>query len=285
MMTPLIDSPVSPKPASLGFMDLGPGSHLNPSSPPAYERPLPRPPKTPAHAAQIRVRNRRREWLSRHPSYFRSLEHELADPVLYDSLIRRFQSHAEREKEGRAKGFARVLEVDLLRGEARLSELSDDTSRALRGLRNTNFSDDRLPSVVESTDENVLASPRPGSPPGMLQGPEPDVKVQELEALAVQDIEQQPAPQTAEEGRSRWDEFLQRRFVAGRDEDFNYRIVDEDDEYDALERREQEDAWFDNEEPGWVEESEEDVEMETEEKGKKVVVERTLTGETGVQDF
>ncbi|KAK5627058.1 hypothetical protein RRF57_002773 [Xylaria bambusicola] len=95
----------------------------------SYERPQPRPPKTPAHAAQIRVRNRRREWLSRHPSYFRSLEHELADPALYDVLIRRFQSHEEREKEGRAKGFGRVLEVDILRGEARLSRLADDTRR------------------------------------------------------------------------------------------------------------------------------------------------------------
>ncbi|KAF4306082.1 hypothetical protein GTA08_BOTSDO14184 [Botryosphaeria dothidea] len=40
---------------------------------------------------------------------------ELADPLLYDRLVRRFQTPAEREAEGRAKGYSGVLEADLLR--------------------------------------------------------------------------------------------------------------------------------------------------------------------------
>jgi hypothetical protein len=108
---------------------------------------------------------------------------------------------------------------------------------------------------------------------------------EELEALEAEDLDQRSAPKTAEEGRTRWDEFLRLRFVAGRDDDFNYRTVDEDDEYDALERREQELAWFDNEEPSWAGESEDDDEALQKGEGKRVGIERPLTGETGVQDF
>ncbi|KAI0105711.1 coiled-coil domain-containing protein-domain-containing protein [Nemania sp. FL0031] len=246
-----------------------------------YERPQPRPPKTPAHAAQVRVRNRRREWLSRHPSYLRSLEHELADPVLYDALIRRFQSHEEREKEGRAKGFGRVLEVDLLRGEARLSRLGSDIPHESNG---------GMERGPEASDLTVRQEPQSGGSSSLPREGNPDsaqdagMNWEELEALETNDLEKRAAPQTAEEGRSRWDEFLRLRFVAGRDEDFNYRAVDEDEEYDALERREQEDAWFDNEEPSWVGESDDDDDGPKGE-GKKMDVERPLTGETGVQDF
>lgn len=49
-----------------------------PSSGDVYSKPRPRPPKTPAHSARVRMQNRRREYLERHPDYFQSLEHELA---------------------------------------------------------------------------------------------------------------------------------------------------------------------------------------------------------------
>ncbi|KAI0805184.1 coiled-coil domain-containing protein-domain-containing protein [Xylaria sp. FL0064] len=285
-MAPLIDSPGS--------------SHMDPTyastsprealSSPPYERPQPRPPKSPAHAAQIRVRNRRREWLSRHPTYFRSLEHELADPALYDALIRRFQSHEEREKEGRAKGFGRVLEVDLLRGEARLSKLADDARRtADDNLSKGCLESESSAPSVEPTDSRMSRPSRsrlsPGTAePGSASETRPEMNWEELEALETHDLEKRSAPQTAGEGRMRWDEFLRLRFIAGEDEDFDYRIVDEDDEYDTLERREQEDAWFDNEEPGWVGGSDGDDETGPDGEGKKSV-ERPLTGETGVQDF
>lgn len=281
-MAPLIDSPESPH------------SHTNTtlletSSSHPYERPQPRPPKTPAHAAQIRVRNRRREWLTRHPSYFLSLEHELADPALYDVLIRRFQSHEEREKEGRAKGFGRVLEVDILRGEARLSKLSEDTKRRASDTIGGSGNGDSLAPVAEPTDDRIpqRSSPQPvsGSPEAdPMPVARPEMNWEELDTLETHDLEKRSAPQTAEEGRTRWDEFLRLRFIAGEDEDFDYRSVDEDDEFDALERRDQEDAWFENEEPGWVGESDYDDEMELRDEGKKPI-DRPLIGETGVQDF
>ncbi|KAI0912158.1 coiled-coil domain-containing protein-domain-containing protein [Ustulina deusta] len=266
-------------------------SPLESLSSPPYERPQPRPPKTPAHAAQIRVRNRRREWLSRHPSYFRSLEHELADPALYDALIRRFQSHEEREKEGRAKGFGRVLEVDLLRGEARLSKLANNTRCGADPRVSGSPASESLAPTAEPTDSRISRLSRsvssPGTPdPNSVPETEAEMNWEELEALEAHDLEKRSAPQTAEEGRMRWDEFLRLRFVAGGDEDFDYPTIDEDDEYDALERREQEDTWFDNEEPGWFGESDYDYDDETGPNGEgKKSVERPLMGETGVQDF
>jgi hypothetical protein len=43
--------------------------------------------------------------------------------LLYDRLIRRFQTPAEREAEGRKKGYSGVLEADLYRSEAKLDAL------------------------------------------------------------------------------------------------------------------------------------------------------------------
>lgn len=47
------------------------------------------------------------------------------DPILYERLVKRHQSAAEREAEGRAKGYGRTLEADLVRGETKLATLRD----------------------------------------------------------------------------------------------------------------------------------------------------------------
>lgn len=87
-------------------------------------------------------------------------------------------------------------------------------------------------------------------------------------------------PETKEEGRGRWDDFLRRRFVLGRDEDFDYSTVDENDEFDVLERREQEEAWFDDEDPDWASDL-----VEDQGGGDGKLGEKRLEGETGIQDF
>ncbi|KAI0837925.1 coiled-coil domain-containing protein-domain-containing protein [Hypoxylon sp. FL0890] len=250
----------------------------------AYVKPRPRPPKSPAHSAQIRVQNRRREYLERNTRYFDSLEHELADPLLYDALIRRFQSPEEREKEGREKGYSRVLEVDLLRGEAKLAQLTSSLSATSTTSQN--------PAPWFSTEEKAWL-PKPASQ-------DADAFIREYangtDGLAddgngngngngssnASSIKGLPRPpETKEEGRERWIEFLRRRFVLGRDEDFDYRTVDENDELDVIERREQEDAWFDDEDPGWASDPAED--QGGGEGSKKL--EKKLEGETGIQDF
>lgn len=91
------------------------------------DKPTPREPATPTKAALIELQNRRREHLARHPSYLTNLEHETTAPVLYERLIKRFQTAAERAAEGKKKGYGRTLEADLLRGETKLSQM--DPSR------------------------------------------------------------------------------------------------------------------------------------------------------------
>ncbi|CAM1501581.1 Fc.00g035650.m01.CDS01 [Cosmosporella sp. VM-42] len=91
-----------------------------------FERPVPREPRSPGHVALVQVQNRRREYLARHESYFNNLEHELADPILYERLVKRFQTVAERAAEGKAKGYGRTLEADLLRGESKLESLAQE---------------------------------------------------------------------------------------------------------------------------------------------------------------
>ena len=69
-----------------------------------------------------------------------------------------------------------------------------------------------------------------------------------------------------------WHDFLENRFVKGLDEEFEYVLVDDNDEYDILGGKDAEDAWFDDEEPSWQGSGFERGTSEHE-------------GETGVQDF
>ncbi|KAK7748372.1 hypothetical protein SLS62_008635 [Diatrype stigma] len=284
------DSPAAGAAATAAAQQQPPPS--SPASRDAYARPQPRPPKSPAHSAQIRVQNRRREWLERHPEYVDSLEHELADPILYDALIRRFQTPAEREKEGRTKGYSRVLEVDLLRGEARLAQVakgeasvSQTTATAAAQQAGSSAIEVVSVSAPAVTDRDVFireyaeaAKAGNGNLP-LLQRPpwlEPDGGVNE-QGQGKGQGQQVDTVLLREEGRGRWNDFLRRRFVLGRDEDFDYRPVDENDDYDAIERREEEDRWFSEEDPAWA--------SEAEASGAGEAPGGRLDGETGVQDF
>lgn len=64
--------PLAPPPAMPAFLE--PPSLEGPR----YDKPVPRPPKTPAKTKDIRSHNRRREFLIRNPQYFQSPEHQLA---------------------------------------------------------------------------------------------------------------------------------------------------------------------------------------------------------------
>ncbi|KAI1101209.1 coiled-coil domain-containing protein-domain-containing protein [Jackrogersella minutella] len=276
----MTDSPETPSLASPMPPQAPPSPPLSSSSPiSTYVKPQPRPPKSPARSAQIRVQNRRREYLERNPKYFDSLEHELADPLLYDALIRRFQSPAERELEGRTKGYSRVLEVDLIRGEAKLAQL---TSTSFATNLATNLAATSIttqdPASGPSTAESWIPKPAAEDADAFIReyanGTDgfDDESAGGGAKAGVKGLPQRP--ETRDEGRDRWTDFLRRRFVLGRDDDFDYPVVDENDELDVLERREQEEAWFDDEDPGWASDS-----VEPQKSGKK------LEGETGIQDF
>ncbi|KAL2010270.1 hypothetical protein VTN00DRAFT_6077 [Thermoascus crustaceus] len=173
--------------------------------------------------ASVQVKNRRKRYLDKHPEYFSSPDLELADPLLYDRLIRRFQTPQEREAEGRAKGFSGVLEADIMRSEAKLDALNNP-------------------------DPNAMLSYR--------RGPNGEILAEDREDI----------PTTKEEGEKRWRWEMEMRFLKGADYNFDYKTVDENDEYDDW--NEEQERYFDEEEPEWIIEDE-----------------KKLQGETGIQDF
>ncbi|KAL4980470.1 coiled-coil domain-containing protein-domain-containing protein [Aspergillus desertorum] len=174
------------------------------------------------------MKNRRKRWLDLHPEYF-SADLELADPLLYDRLIRRFQTPSEREAEGRAKGFSGVLQADLLRSEAKIDALNHPDPHALF-------------TYVRGPNGEILAEDR------------------------------DEIPASKEEGEKTWRWEMTIRFLRGEDADFDYSTVDGNEELDDV--NEEQEKYFDEEEPEWCVEAE----------GEGDVREK-LTGETGIQDF
>lgn len=150
------------------------------------------------------------------------------DPLLYDRLIRRFQTTAERESEGRKKGYSGVLEADIYRGEAKLQALRDPN----RG----------------SEESGVAVVYRRGPNGEILEEEKDDV------------------PKTKEEGEMRWKEEIGRRFVEGLDEGFDYKTVDGDTGLDdhKEEERSVEEKYFEEQSPEWVDASEEERELKGE---------------------
>ncbi|KAJ5966370.1 hypothetical protein N7481_013084 [Penicillium waksmanii] len=176
----------------------------------------------------VQIKNRRKRYLDQHPEYF-SAELELADPLLYDRLIRRFQTPQEREAQGRAKGFSGVLEADLLRSEAKV---------------------------------DALAHPDPNAMLSYTRGPDGEILAEDRDDI----------PASREEGEKSWQWEMGLRFMRGDDPDFDYKAVDENEEYDDL--SEELDKYFEDEEPEWV------VDDTRGEDARE-----KLQGETGVQDF
>jgi hypothetical protein len=80
---------------------------------------------------RLAAKNRRKRYLEVHPEYFQDSSLELADPLLYDRLVRRFQTAAEREAEGRRKGFSGQMSTDVWRTEAKKDALRHTDSNSL----------------------------------------------------------------------------------------------------------------------------------------------------------
>lgn len=209
---------------------------MNSGADSSLERPLPRPPRSPAHAHRIRSQNRRRQYLHRHPSYYSSLDHELTNPVLYERLVKRFQTAAERTADAKDKGYGRTLEASLLRGE--------DTLAGLRSQETTATDTSRQGAGTPTVQSNAM-------PESAWDAPARD----------------------KEHGSLLWREYLEDRFVRGGDEDFDYSTVDADEDLDVMARDEEEEKWYEEEEPQWALEDDSDSPK------------KTLSGQTGVQDF
>ncbi|CAD6443948.1 e7288405-df41-4ee8-9d71-144a7be95104-CDS [Sclerotinia trifoliorum] len=213
--------------------------HKEPNTPEAQTR------DSAERVARIQVKNRRKLYLDRHPSYFTAPDLELADPLLYDRCIRRFQSAAEREADGRAKGYSGVLEADLYRSEAKLAALKGNpgsSSRDEDGSAGCIEEDHGVPYLSYARGQNGEVLPE-----------DPD-----------------EVPRSKEEGFERWKFEMTLKFLRGEDEEFDYQNVDAGGEWDDIGDRDVEERWFEDEEPEWL--GEEDT-------GE------TVGGETGIQDF
>lgn len=95
-----------------------------------------------------------------------------------------------------------------------------------------------------------------------------------------EEAEQELDPvQTREQAWELWKETMSSRFVSGRDALFErYEAVDNDEDLDQIKWNDDEEVWFEAEDPKWIGD-------ESEDHDGGVNIERLLHGETGVQDF
>ncbi|KJR89685.1 uncharacterized protein SPSK_06599 [Sporothrix schenckii 1099-18] len=219
---------------------------------PTTSQPRPRPDRSSEQARRVRTKNRRLEFLRRHPEYLASSDREFANVALYNTLVRSFQTPAERAAEAQDSGFGHVLEASMLRNPEPLHRVDDD-------------------EVEEEEDDDDVAAPAAEAQH------EKDDAIDELNTLHP-DFDPDPSLDVAPRDAAlrRWHTFVRNWFVDGGaalDDGFDYAAVDDDSEYDALARADAEAAWFDEESPGWASDEEGD--------GKK----KEKTGETGIQDF
>lgn len=181
-----------------------------------------------------------------------------ADPVLYERLVKRFQTPAQRSADGQRKGYARTLEASLLRSESRLSELNVPPPFS--------SASPSYPSAFSSSSSAEPEQPRTSG-------------ANDWDAQA----------EDGPHGMLLWRAFLEDRFVAGRDGEFGagaYAAVDGDEGLDEMARRDEEDGWFESEEPRWAGVGAgAGVGERGEEEGEEGEEERELKGETGIQDF
>lgn len=160
-------------------------------------------------------------------------------------MVKRFQSAEERSNDVKAKGYGRTLEASLVRGETTLANL-----RAEEQGNSASASDSAQGCTVNNG---------PASMPSGLDAWDDDAR-------------------DKQEGLELWRAFLEDRFVHGRDDEFDYTLVDSDEGYDAMEIRDAEDRWFDKEEPSWVGDDDDVDETKASHNGASA-------RETGIQDF
>ncbi|KAF1999009.1 hypothetical protein P154DRAFT_437962 [Amniculicola lignicola CBS 123094] len=101
----------------------------SPSSQPSGAPDTPDPFETRRPPVDLAAKNRRKRYLEVNPEYFDDPDLELANPLLYDQLIRRFQTAAEREELGRAKKGAYY--VNFLRRQAKEEAIQNPDPHAM----------------------------------------------------------------------------------------------------------------------------------------------------------
>lgn len=109
---------------------------------------------------------------------------------------------------------------------------------------------------------DALAHPDPNAMLSYTRGPNGEILAEDRDDV----------PASKEDGEKLWQWEMGLRFIRGDDSDFDYKTVDEDDQYDDL--SEQQEQYFEDEEPEW---------MVGDARGEGARA--GLQGETGIQDF
>lgn len=109
---------------------------------------------------------------------------------------------------------------------------------------------------------DALAHPDPNAMLSYARGPDGEILAEDRDDI----------PASKEEGEKAWRWEMGLRFMRGDDPDFDYKSVDENDEYDDW--TEQQEKYFEDEDPEWV---------VGEARGDEAKAQ--LQGETGIQDF
>lgn len=184
-----------------------------------------------AGSQQKRVRNRRYECLKEltaNTSYFSEEDMRDRNPLLYEYYIGKYLTEEERE----AMDSNRV-DMSLSALIMRNMEI-DRRAELLRRQQKSEQVEELDSSSSEDEDEEG----------GMKLSTDPDVAAQEKQML-----------------RQEFLRAMQLSFLSGEDKEFDYSKVDSNDQYDSLDHRQQdeEEAYFDQEEPSWCKEEEDEI--------------------------
>lgn len=109
---------------------------------------------------------------------------------------------------------------------------------------------------------DALAHPDPHAMFSYSRGPSGEILAEDRDEI----------PPSKEEGEKQWRWEMTMRFLKGEDGDFDYTLVDTNDEYDDWNEAQEE--YFEDEEPEWMVDNADGSDINL-----------RLQGETGVQDF
>ena len=186
-----------------------------------------------------------------------------SDPLAYDDLIRQHQTTAEREAEGKQRGWAGTLEASLLRSEARLAKTDPSNPKYQEPTHSANSSlgadkhARRRGPIIDWTIDNSDSENTPDDGEQVAEDERQDSHVKSAENMNA-------SLRLRRTGQAKWRFLITQHFIDGCYDDFDYTAVDFDlsiDEEWARERFEED----------WYEEQDDHLD------GRE--------GETGVQDF
>ncbi|RZC35045.1 DUF2052 domain containing protein [Asbolus verrucosus] len=205
---------------------------------------------------QINVRNRRFEALKQmvqEDSYFSEIEMMKRNPLLYEQLIGQYLTEEERKERHKINVDEQSTLVKVL-----LEGIERDDAKKKKEQQE----EDEI-GMMQEEEDSEDSDEFPALQPTYSQWGEFD------EDRKIKSVKKSRKKITSEEQELLKEEFVSsmyQNFLDGKDEDFDYNSVDNNDKYDNTEMKEydEEDKYFDSEEPETVTQAAEPEESEDE---------------------